>query len=139
MILPINWEMRLNDADLIFSLQKDGAVNLKPNYFSESAVSLKNYEICFKLHCQISSHSFSFSRQGLPPFDRWLKFMDLSFKIMFNFTPSPNFSLNAFNFLVSARSTPSPLFSPFPPIWHSLFFTIWHFSTPPPPLPRSHS
>lgn len=25
-----NWEMRLNYTDLIFSLQKDGAVNLKP-------------------------------------------------------------------------------------------------------------
>ena len=41
MILPINWEIRLNYADLIFSLQKDGAVNLKPNYFSESALGLK--------------------------------------------------------------------------------------------------
>lgn len=29
MILPIDWEMRLNYADLIFSLQNDGAVNLK--------------------------------------------------------------------------------------------------------------
>lgn len=40
MILPVNWERRLNYAGLISSLQKDGAFNLKSNYFSKSTLDL---------------------------------------------------------------------------------------------------